>query len=229
METIVTRFIIVISVPWPATSVALPDVVVWLCNRIGAPPLGCSAIGLSSWGCDRHSGDSTWAAHAGLGSLLGGPRAPLGWRLRRSLVGLMEPFTRSTSLVGRPRRGIMLTRISSTRAACLRRSCRRARRGSIVGCRYDNRCDKAPSSFRVLSGYTLRLRSPRLQVASQWPHGPRCITTDYRPTIDMVRPGRGPGSKAPRSPHITVNALNLHHQTEDRLVLDQGFLNGRCR
>ena len=104
-------------------------------------------------------------------------------------MGLMEPFTRSAPLVGRPRRGIMLTRTSGIRAACLQRSCRRARRGSIAGRRCDNRCDKRPSTLRMLSGYPLRFRSPRLLVASQGPYGSRRIATDYRAIIDMIRPG----------------------------------------
>ena len=219
METIVVRFVVVVSVPWSATSVALPDMGGRLRNSIGPPFLCCSGIGLSNQGCDRRSGASNRAAHIGLGRLLGGPRAPLGWRLYRNLAGLVEPFTRPTLVVGRPRCGIMLVRISGACANCLRRSCRRARGGSIAGRRCDNRCVKRPSTLRALSGYSLQFRSPRLLVASQGPYGSRRIATDYRAIIDMIRAGRGPGSKAPHSPHITVNALNLHHQPENRLVL----------
>jgi hypothetical protein len=104
-------------------------------------------------------------------------------------------------------------------ASCLRRSYRPTREGSNAGRRRNRRCGGRPTAFRMPSNNTVRRRSPWLLVASPKPYSPRCITADHSPTVNMVRPGRGPGRKAPRRPHVPINALDLHHKLEDVLVL----------
>lgn len=120
-----------------------------------------------------------------------------------------------------------MTIISNGCATCLRRSYRATRRGYNTGRRHDPHCWRRPTALRVPSDNTIRRCSPRLVIASLEPCSPRCIAADRSPSDSMIRPSREPGRKAPRRPHVPVNALDLHHKPDDALVPCDFLYSGR--
>jgi hypothetical protein len=224
VEPIIVGLVVVVPVPWSAARVALSGGGRWCCNPSGTPHLCIMGIGLGYRGRGRRSADSIRLARIGLGRLLGSPWAPLDWSVRTSLAGLLEPSTWLAPVVTR------VALISSARATCLERNSRRDHVGTIAGRRrHDRWCRRGLATFRVSSSCTLRRRNPKLVTVIPGPYGPRRITPDYRPVVNVIRTGRGPGRIAPYSLRITVNALNLHNRPEDIFViaLRGGICSGR--
>ena len=197
MEAIIIGLVVIIPVPWSTACVAL-HIVGGPTRTPNRPLLSyCLSNGLSRRWRGKLTTCSIRPNLIGLGDLVDHPWA----LLDRGSTGLRRPPTWLPPMVGRPRRGMKrVTLISDGYAPCLRRSHRATREGSNAGRRCDPRCGGRPTALRMPSDNTVRRRSHWLMVASPELCSPRCITAYHSPTVNMVRPGRDPGRKAPRRP-----------------------------